>query len=330
MMGLSETKGVAQSGTSYVTHGDDHSSDLHSFKGQRQIAVVIPAFNEEITIGTVVLSARKYCDQVYIVNDGSVDMTSDVAKLAGATVLEMEQNSGKAAALMRGLRAAKQDGYSFIVMMDGDAQHKASDIPALVEPVLKRSADMVIGSRFLKEDNRIPAYRQAGQKVLNTFTNMGSGGNLTDTQSGFRALGPMALNCLNFDSAGYSVESDMITHFSNCGLNIVEVPVSVEYDVPNGHKQGSTSMGLRLFENVITTVAYKRPLILFGVPGLTLFILGLGLGSLSFFGINIFQTWLYQLVVSVSLITVGVIMIMFGLMQNSLAMLLRMNGNGEK
>jgi glycosyltransferase involved in cell wall biosynthesis len=296
-------------------------------KAQQKIAVVVPAYNEEITIGSVVLGAAKYCDRVYVVNDGSTDLTSETAKAAGAFVLEMEKNGGKAKALMRGLRRAREDGYSIVVMMDGDGQHKSIDIPALIDPVIKNSIDLVIGSRFMKEDNKIPAYRQAGQKVLNTFTNIGSRGKLTDTQSGYRALGPKALENLDFHSSGYSVESDMITHFTNRGLTIVEVPVSVRYDVPNGHKQGSTSMGFRLLENVITTVAYKRPLQLFGVPGLTLFIMGLGLGSLSFWDINIFHTWLYQLVVSAGLMTVGVIMIMFGLMQNSLAMLLRMESH---
>jgi glycosyltransferase involved in cell wall biosynthesis len=292
-----------------------------------EVAVVIPAYNEEVTIGSVVLKALKYCNELYVVNDGSFDLTSEVAELAGAIVIEMEHNSGKAAALMKGLHAAKRDGYSVIVMMDGDEQHKSNDMPALLAPIMNGSADVVIGSRFMKEDNKIPAYRQAGQKVLNTFTNIGSRGKLTDTQSGYRALGPKALENLDFHSSGYSVESDMITHFTNRGLNIVEVPVSVRYDVPNGHKQGSTSMGFRLLENVITTVAYKRPLLLFGVPGLTLFVMGLGLGSLSFWDINIFHTWLYQLIVSAGLMTVGVIMIMFGLMQNSLSMLLRMDAH---
>ena len=292
-----------------------------------QVAVVIPAYNEEVTIGSVVLKALNYCNELYVVNDGSADLTSELAELAGAIVLEMDHNSGKAAALLEGLRAAKRDGYSVIVMMDGDAQHKCIDIPALLAPIMNGSADMVIGSRFMKEDNEIPAYRQVGQKVLNKFTNMGSKGTLTDTQSGFRALGPRALENLNFDSSGYSVESDMITHFTNCGLRIVEVPISVRYDVPNGHKQGSTSMGLRLFENVLTTVAYKRPLLLFGGPGVTLLMIGITVGSLSFWDIEIFNTWLFQLLVAGSLMLMGVIMIMFGLMQNSLAMLLRMNAS---
>ena len=134
------------------------------------VAVVIPAFNEEVTIGTVVLKALNICNEVYVVNDGSTDMTSNVAELAGAIVLEMEHSSDKAAAFMKGLQAAKRDGYSVIVIMDGTAQHMSKDMQALLAPIVDGTADIVIGSRFLKENNEIPAYRQFGQKVLNTFT----------------------------------------------------------------------------------------------------------------------------------------------------------------
>lgn len=293
-----------------------------------KFAIVIPAYNEQLTIGSVVLEAAQYCDRVYVINDGSKDLTSDLAKRAGAYVLEMERNSGKAAALMKGLKQARKDGFSLVVMMDGDGQHKGIDIPALIAPVVEDDIDMVIGSRFLQE-NKIPAYRQAGQKVLNKFTNMGSNEKLTDTQSGYRALGPRALDNLDFESSGYSVESDMITYFTNQKLTIVEVPVAVRYDVPNGHKQGSTSMGLGLLENVITTVAYKRPLLVFVVPGFMLAILGIILGLLAYFNIYLFTSWWLQLLLAELALALGLLMIMFGLMQNSLAMVLRMNKGKE-
>lgn len=89
----------------------NNSIDISHSINKDQVAVVIPAFNEEVTIGSVVLNSLKYCSEVYVVNDGSIDMTSQVAELAGALVLDMEHNSGKAAALMKGLRAAKRDGY---------------------------------------------------------------------------------------------------------------------------------------------------------------------------------------------------------------------------
>jgi glycosyltransferase involved in cell wall biosynthesis len=295
----------------------------------QRIAVVVPAYNEQITIASVVLEASKYCERVYVVNDGSKDLTSEIAKMAGAFVLEMDQNSGKAKALMKGLQRARADGYSVVIMMDGDGQHKGIDIPALIAPVINDGIDMVIGSRFLQE-NKIPAHRQAGQKVLNTFTNMGSQGALTDTQSGYRALGARALDNLDFESSGYSIESDMITVFTERNLKIIEVPVSVRYDVPNGHKQGSTSMGFTLLENVITTVAYKRPLLVFVGPGGMLSAIGIFLAITAYFNIYIFSSWWLQLLLAEFTIALGFLMVAFGLMQNSLAMVLRMNRMNEK
>jgi glycosyltransferase involved in cell wall biosynthesis len=329
-MESSEPCGVVQSGLGNVVHSNVGSSRSEFSIIRSQIAVVIPALNEEATIGSIVLSAFRYSDQVYVINDGSTDKTSEVASLAGAEVIEMEHNGGKAVALMRGLRTAKREGYSYIVMMDGNAQHKSIDIPALIGPLENGSADMVIGSRFLNEDNQAPSYRQVGKKVLNTFSKIGSKGKLMDTHSGYRSLGPKALANLDLDSADPSVVSDMITQFANRGLNVIEVPISARHVVPNGHEQGSTPKEMRLLENVLPTVAYKKPLLLFGLPGLVLFIMGLGLGSLSFLDVNIFHAWLYQLVVSAGLMTVGAIMVMFGLMQNSLAMLLRMNSKASK
>jgi glycosyltransferase involved in cell wall biosynthesis len=320
---------VGLAGPNVLPNAEGSGINVPPGRAAQRVAVVVPAYNEQITIGSVVLEAEKYCDRVYVVNDGSKDLTSEIAKKAGAFVLEMEKNSGKAAALMKGLRRARDDGYTVVVMMDGDGQHKGSDIPALLAPVLENSIDMVIGSRFLQE-NKIPAYRQAGQKVLNKFTNMGSNEKLTDTQSGFRSLGPKALDNLDFESSGYSVESDMITYFTNKNLSIVEVPVAVRYDVPNGHKQGSASMGLGLLENVITTVAYKRPLLIFAVPGITLVLLGLILGMLSYFNFYIFSSWWLQLLLAELALALGLLMIAFGLMQNSMAMMLRMNQVKEK
>ena len=297
-------------------------------KVDTSVAVVIPAFNESLTIGSVVLEAMEYCNRVYVVNDGSNDNTAELAKLAGATVINMKCNSGKAAALMRGLIQARDDDFDVAVMMDGDGQHKSIDIPILLAHVIDGSSDMVIGSRFMKEDNSIPGYRKVGQRTLNRFTNVGSKSNLTDTQCGFRALNKKALDNLDFTSAGYSVESDMITHFYERGLRIMEVPVHVEYDVPNGHKQGSTSMGFTLLNNVITTIGYKRPLLLFGVPGLAMCILGIMLGFLSIDGIYLFgKSWLMQPLVGAFLFMLGTVMLSLALMQNSLTMLIRMNQN---
>ena len=163
---------------------DEQSSD--------DIVVLIPAFNESLVIGSVVLQARKYASRVIVVDDGSADNTSEVAGLAGAEVITMPQNVGKASAMMAGFARARELNAKATVMMDGDGQHFASDIPVVAAPVLSGEADMVVGSRFLETgtgEEEIPAYRRIGQKVLNEATNLSSDVKCSDSQSGFRPPG---------------------------------------------------------------------------------------------------------------------------------------------
>lgn len=243
-----------------------------------KFVAIIPAYNEELTIGTVVLKVREHVDKVVVVNDGSADKTSEIARLAGAEVIDMDRNRGKASALMRGFASLVGKNYTAVVTIDGDGQHMASEIPKLIEPILQGEADLVIGSRFLGEKSSIPKYRIVGQKVLNKITNVGSGDKVSDTQSGFRAISAKGLQHMNFDSEGYAIESDMIVHFSDSGLKIKEVPTTVRYDVPNGHKKKPVSMGVALLNNIVGTIGYKRPLILFGVPGALFIFAGLVIG----------------------------------------------------
>ncbi len=152
--------------------------------------IIIPAYNEELTIGSVVALARKYGD-VLVVDDGSSDRTSEIAQNAGAIVVKHETNMGKGAALRTGFDYALANGYDAAVCLDADGQHNPGEIPKLLEPILKDEADMVIGSRFLDGAKKsIPLYRRLGLWILNTTTNASLNGNLkvTDSQSGFRAM----------------------------------------------------------------------------------------------------------------------------------------------
>lgn len=98
---------------------------------------VIPAFNEELTIGSVVLKTRKYVDEVIVVDDGSSDTTAEVARLAGAVVVRNEINRGKANALKRGFEELKGRDLSAVVILDADGQHEPQEIPKILEPVLR-------------------------------------------------------------------------------------------------------------------------------------------------------------------------------------------------
>lgn len=284
---------------------------------------VIPAFNEELTIGSVVLEAKKHVKEVIVVNDGSFDRTSEVARLAGAYVVDLPKNVGKAAALKKGIEIVRSRSYDACVFLDGDGQHDPNEIPRIIEPVLKGEADLVIGSRFLNSNGSISPYRRVGQKILDIVTNLSTRQKIRDSQSGFRALSASAIENFNFQSSGYSIESDMILHLSNKGMRIMEIPISLRYDVPRGHKKNPLEHGLEVFNRVLRIVSQRRPLLIIGVPGFIIFLVGLILGLFSIFEITLFGWgWLFQAVLAAFLFITGMVLGIAALTLNSIAQML--------
>jgi len=112
--------------------------------------ILIPAYNEELTVGSVVALARKYGD-VLVVDDGSTDRTSEIAQRAGAVVIRHPVNRGKGAALKTGFEYALSREYEVVVTLDADGQHNPDEIPLLMEPIIRGEADLVIGSRYLND-----------------------------------------------------------------------------------------------------------------------------------------------------------------------------------
>jgi len=128
------------------------------------VIVVIPAYNEELVIGSLVLKASRQVEKVIVVDDGSPDNTAHVARLAGAEVIRLRENQGKSHALLAGLNRAREIGCAVAVTLDGDGQHKTREIPVVAQPVLDGKADLVIGSRFLGKTNSVPVHRCVEQK----------------------------------------------------------------------------------------------------------------------------------------------------------------------
>jgi glycosyltransferase involved in cell wall biosynthesis len=208
-------------------------------------------------------------------------------------------------------------------MLDSDGQHDPAEIPRLVKLIAEDKADLVIGSRFLEKNGKIPLYRQAGQKTLDLFTNMSSKTGVTDSQSGYRALSANALDNLDFNSQGYNVESDMIAHFSTLGLRIMEAPIRVIYDVPNKHKKHPITHGISVLTRLVNLIGYKRPLLLFGVPGTCVVVIGIMSG---FFAFNEYYTsskFPFSLsMVSMLFLIMGMLMVIAGFMLNTLVIIM--------
>lgn len=230
-----------------------------------EITAILPAYNEEVSIGSIVLRTRKYADRVIVIDDGSFDRTAEVAALAGAQVLRHEVNLGKGAALKTGF--ASLNGDAVIVTIDTDGQHDPADIPRLVGPILQGKADMVNGSRYLNGNKKdTPLYRRMGQRVLDLVTNIGCGLSITDTQSGFRAFAGRTKGIFRFEQKGLAIESEMLADAAAAGLRIQEVEIGVRYDV-NGSSENPVIHGLRVLVNVLRDVQLHRPLIYFTIPG---------------------------------------------------------------
>lgn len=237
---------------------------------------VIPAYNEEVAIGSVVLRCRAFVDEVLVIDDGSQDRTTDVAKLAKATVYQHHYNAGKGAAIHSALQYARLKGVHAMVLLDGDGQHDPSYIPDLLEPILSGEADIVVGRRE-KHTSKMPTYRRFGMRLLDLLTAVGGMDQIRDSQSGFRALSRTAIDALNLQERDFAVESEMLIEAKERGLRVVEVPISVRYDV-DGSTKGPVIHGIGAVDRILRIVASRHPLLFIGVPATALLLVGLWLG----------------------------------------------------
>lgn len=241
-----------------------------------RIVAILPAFNEEVSIGSVVLLASQHADRVIVVDDGSHDRTAEVAELAGAEVIRHPENRGKGAALKTGFSAV--DGAEVIVTIDTDGQHDPAEIPKVAAPILAGEADMVNGSRYLDgDDKNTPLYRRVGQIILDKATNLDSGIKVTDTQSGFRAFAPSTIRVFGFRQNGLAIESEMLADAGQAGLRIKEVEIGVRYDV-DCSTENPVSHGLRVLIKILHDMELRRPLYYFTLPGIILAAVGIGMG----------------------------------------------------
>lgn len=260
---------------------DSLVTDLH----QSIVVVGIPAFNEEKTIASVVLSAQKHADVVVVCDDGSHDLTGEIAGRLGAVVIRHEQNLGYGAALQSLFKKAKELNADTLVTLDSDGQHDPGQIPSLVKPIEEGAAEVVLGSRFMDKNGTadMPGYRQLGVKVITKLSN-GSGKNaVSDSQSGFRAYSKTALEKLGSVSEnGMSASIELIRAIHKNGLSICEVPISCKYSDSVGVKTSSKNPlthGIGLLFSIVKLVVEDRPLPFLGLPGILSLTAGVCFGA---------------------------------------------------
>jgi glycosyltransferase involved in cell wall biosynthesis len=252
--------------------------------------VAIPAYNEEVAIGSVVARCKKYADHVIVVDDGSKDHTAEIARLVGAEVIVHAKNSGYGAAIKTCFEVARKRNVEAMIILDADGQHNPDDIPVLINELRKTKSDIVIGSRFVNgngKNQKIPAYRKVGLKVLDTATRMSTSLNISDSQSGFRLYTKKAIINVDLSNNGMAAGSEILIQASDRNLKISEVPINVRYDINDTSTQNPFMHGISVLNSIIRLISQRRPMTFFGVPGAILLTLGIALAFMTF---TIFNT----------------------------------------
>jgi glycosyltransferase involved in cell wall biosynthesis len=240
-----------------------------------QIVIGIPAYNEEKNIASIIIKLKKVYDKIIVCNDGSSDLTGQIAEKMGAIVVDHTKNLGYGAAIRSIFTKAIELDSDILVTFDADGQHRVEDINPVLEPILKNEADIVIGSRFLDNSGKnVPAYRKAGIKVITSLSNTTTDLKLTDSQSGFRAYSKRVLKDIIPSEHGMGVSTEILMKASKKEFKIKEVPIVILYDGDTSTHH-PVSHGISLVLSTMKFVSIEHPLKFYGIPGIAF--LGIGL-----------------------------------------------------
>ena len=241
----------------------------------------IPAFNEEKNIAAIITKLADITDTIIVCNDGSSDLTSDIAEKMGAFVINHEKNLGYGAAIRSIFLKAKELDGDILVTFDADGQHRIEDIEKVTKPIIDQEADLVIGSRFLDESEKeVPQYRKVGIKVITKITNASIKKQLTDSQSGFRAYSKKVLNELNPSELGMGISTEILIKASSKNFRITEVPIKILY-AGDTSTHNPVSHGSSVILSTIKYTSIEHPLKFYGIPSMILFIIGISFTYLS-------------------------------------------------
>jgi len=211
-----------------------------------KVWIVIPAYNEEKTIGEVIDSLRREgWKNIIVVNDGSTDRTEEIARSKKAVVVSHPRNMGLGAALRSGLSKALELGADVAVTFDADGQHDAGDVGKMVEAAER--SDLVVGYRRMIG---VPLNKRLGNFLLNVITKI-LGGPLTDSQSGLRAMNRRALRVLKITCDRYAVSSEILIRAKRAGLRISSVPVLCRFSDYSRRKGTTIASGVRILIHLL-------------------------------------------------------------------------------
>ena len=269
-----------------------------------KIVVGIPAFNEEKNIAVLITQLKKIADKIIVCNDGSTDLTSEIAEELGATVINHEKNLGYGAAIRSIFLKSKDLDVDILVTFDADGQHRIDDINKVINPIINGESDLVIGSRFLDESEKeVPKYRKVGIKVITKITNATIKKQLTDSQSGFRAYSKKVLNELNPSELGMGISTEILIKASARNFRISEVPIKIIYK-GNTSTHNPISHGSSVLFSTIKYTSIEHPLKFYGIPSVILFAIGL---FLTYYSVEYYAE-LGRLNTNLTLVSAGIIL----------------------
>ena len=307
-----------------------------------KLVILIPCYNEEETIATVINRIPKdlaHIDEVVtlVVDDGSSDRTAELAKEAGALVICHSQNRGVGSAFTTGLQQALAMGADIMVNIDADGQFSPDEIPRLIAPILTKQADFVSGDRFtdpngkIRKPQNMPMIKYYGNLWMAKLISLLSKHRFTDVSCGFRAYSREAMLWLNL-SGKFTYTQESFLDFAYKGLNIKTIPVQVKYFPERESKVASN-----LFQYMIRTMkiilrSYRdySPMRFFGWLGLVPFVLGSAAGIfMLIFYINngSFTPYKFVGIASIYLISLAILFWIVGLLAD---MFMRIRSNQEK
>ncbi len=287
-------------------------------KVSKNIITVLPAYNEEASIGSIILLAKLYTDNVIVVDNASSDRTVEIARKAGAEVIVHQTNTGKGSALETGFKAAADLGADIIVTMSSNGHHNPADIPRLVAPIIKGSADIVNGSLYLNNpDKTTLVYRRVGQTILGRFAKKNPR-KIRDPQTIFRACAASIKDIVHFDSQGMVIEN-ILADAGKSGLRIKEVEIGTHRSFGD-QVRNPTKYMLEILKAVVRDIEANKPLYFYAVPGFALATCGFSMGLKFledyFFGIENLHFWSVFLMAFLSI--AGLYMTARGIVMHSL------------
>ena len=196
------------------------------------LSVIIPVFNEELTVGNVIDRVKVAMKriglpfEIIVVDDHSYDKSREVVREHNSKLYSLKQHMGKGYGLRAGFAKAKGD---IIITIDSDGSHCPEELSRVIAPVLADQADLVIGSRYLNQKNVATRKLNAfGVRIFNLLIQLLTGTAITDSQSGYRAMKRQVLNTQKLKSGGYEIESEMLVKAAKEGFRVAEVPISFE------------------------------------------------------------------------------------------------------